>query len=177
MKSRFSLREKSNSGISLVELVIVIAIMTVLIGAVSIGIGMVSTKPATQCASNIQICLNRCRTHTMGKTKGLVGFYVDSEGVWMVEKLGYSNTNLSDSTDCLAGDYTKTKIGKKGVTISKDEAGSDVPSLSVPLMFYFKRSDGSLDDSSENCVYITKGKKKYKVTVQKLTGKVELDQL
>lgn len=176
MKS-FIFGKKSNRGVSLVELVVVIAIMTVLVGAVSIGIGMVSTKPATQCASNIQICLNRCRTHTMGKTKGLVGFYADSEGVWMVEKLGYSNTDLDDSSDCFAEDYTKKKIGKKGVTISVDEAGTSIPALDSPIVFYFKRSDGSLDNTSANCIYISKGKKKYKVTVQKLTGKVEMTKL
>ena len=112
----------------------------------------------------------------MGKTKGFVAFYSDTDGIWMVEKLGYSNTDVNDSSDCLPGDYTKKKIGKAGVIISKDASGGSIPNASEPIRFEFKRSDGSLA-SSDDCVYISKGSRTYKVNVQKLTGKVELSRL
>ncbi|MBR1862307.1 MAG: prepilin-type N-terminal cleavage/methylation domain-containing protein [Lachnospiraceae bacterium] len=179
--------KKNNKGISLVELVIVIAIMSVIIGTASLGFGMVSTKAATQCASNMEISLNRCRIHTMGKSNGLVAFYADSNGeIWMVEKHDYTSItpNITDS-DCEAKDYTIKKIGKKGLTVSC--AGTDILSTpDTPVIFEFKRSDGSLkniyvgsvkqEPSVENYIKVRKGSREYTVTVQKLTGKVSLKQ-
>lgn len=188
MKNSSSLK-KNNKGLSLVEMIIVIAIMAVMVGMVSVGFGMVSTRPVTQCAQNMEICLNRCRTHTMGKTNGFVAFYAETDGsVYMVEKLGFSNYDLNDSSDCGAVNYTKRLIGKKGVEVSCGtfdliaNHGTD-----NAIIFEFDRSDGSLkacgtlnsDDGSINSkpaeIIVKKGTRKtYTIEVQKLTGKVVL---
>ena len=181
---RIFLLHKQNKGVSLMEMIVVVAIMSIIIGATSIGVGMLSTKPASQCASNIQLCLNRCRIHTMGKTQGFVAFYQDADGIYMVEKLGdYGSTNVAIN-DCAPGDYTIKRIGKKGVKIYTnplDPEGS-APSVTSPVYYKFNRSDGALDldtfgYTSVPEIYIEKGNKKYRISVQRLTGKVELNRV
>lgn len=172
----------NSSGVSLVELIVVVAIMSVLIGGASIGLGMVATKPATQCASNIEICLNRCRTQTLGKNNGFIALYADSNGdIYMVEKLGYSNRDINDSSDCAPGDYVKNKIGKKGVTVTC--GGHDlVSNHDKPYYYDFERSVGSFVGCTDSTgavispcdIVVKKGSRSYTITIQKLTGKVIL---
>ncbi len=171
---------RDSAGVSLVELIVVVAIMSVLIGGASIGLGLVATKPATQCASNIEICLNRCRTQTLGKNNGFVAFYADSNGdIYVVEKLSYTNRNINDSSDCAPGDYVKKKIGKKGVTVTcGGHSLTDTPNK--PYYYDFERSVGSFvgctdstgADVSPCDIVVNKGSRSYTISIQKLTGKV-----
>ncbi len=178
MKEFFrTIREKRNSGVSMIELIIVVTIMSVTIGAASLGIGMVANKPAEQCANNMEICLNRCRTHTMGKLGGYVAFYTGSDGaVYMVEKLGRPlNYDVTDSSDCGAANYTQKKIGRKGVKVVC--AGTDITSSPGSAVFFeFNRSDGSLRTPAggDAVIEVSKGNRKYSITIQRLTGKVIL---
>ena len=165
---------KSNSGVSLVEMIVVVAIMAVLVGVTSLGVGMLSKKSATQCASNIEICLNRCRTHTMGKTSGLVGFVAESDGIYYIEKYDYgSNKNLDDSS---VGEYTKKKIGKKDVTVTCNGKNLLVESATIA----FNRSDGSVKSVTpsstskvKSVITVEKGSRVYTVEINHITGKVE----
>jgi len=170
MSEGFLINKKTNSGVSLIELVVIIAIMAIVVGSISIGIGMVSTQPATQCASNIEICLNRCRIHTMGKTKGFVAFYEESDGIYMLESLGDYSDPTIDESKLSNTEVTKKRIGKKGVVLSVD---GENPTTG-PVFFEFNRSDGSLEESSQSEIYVIKGRKCHRVEVQPPTGKVIL---
>ncbi len=174
----------NNYGISLVEMIVVVAIMSVLIGALSIGLGMASTRSATQCASNMEICLNRCRTQTMGKNNGFVAFYASGGEVYMVQKLNYpaDSYNIGKS-DVASGDYTIKKIGKK---LDSVECGGlellSSENEDTPVFYVFERSAGSFvgcknadgSDRASSNIIIQKGKKRYTIEIQKLTGKVVL---
>ena len=190
-----------NKGISLVELIVVLAIMSVLIGLTGVGIGMVSNKPATQVSNNINIGLNRCRVQTMGKNAGFIAFFEGSDGIYMVERYG----ELSDLSYTVSeSDPDAKRIGKKGVAVSYsttysvnadstvdfDSAESSAVSIGTNTVYFkFKRSDGSCDTDTMStlnhnpvgnnnvpAVIVKKGNKKYMITVQKLTGKVLLTQ-
>ena len=174
---------KNNSGISLVEIIVVVAIMSVLIGVTSIGFGMVSTKTATQCAEKMDICLNRARTQTMGKQKGFIAFYSDSEGnVYVVEKFDSDYTGIvpADGTCPALSDAEMnagigTKIGKKGIKVTcGDLILTESPYY--PVYFEFSRSDGSLKDAYlvNLPIDVEKGHRKLSINIQKLTGKVVL---
>ncbi len=175
----------NNSGISLVEMIVVVAIMSVLVGALSIGLGMATTRSATQCASNMEICLNRCRTQTMGKNNGFVAFYANSAGeVFMVQKLNYPADSYNiESSDVVAGDYTIKKIGKNLTSVNC--GGLELLSSEnedTPVFYVFERSAGSFvgcknadgSDRPSSDIIVKKANRSYKIEIQKLTGKVVL---
>lgn len=174
---------KNNSGISLVEIIVVVAIMSVLIGVTSLGFGMVSTKSATECAEKMDISLNRCRTSTMGKQKGFIAFYSDSEGyVYVVEKFddAYSDAvpTSGASTVLTSAEMNAkigTRIGKKGIKVTCG-ATEITATANNPVYFVFNRSDGGLKDAYfvNAPIVVEKGSRKYTVEIQRLTGKISI---
>ncbi len=174
---------KNHSGLSLMEVIVVVAIVSVLVGVTSLGFGLVSTKSATECAQKMDICLNRARVNTMGKQKGFIAFYSDSEGyVYAVEK--YDNDysgSIPASGACAAlttGEMSTkigTKIGKKGITVTCGST-SLTGSAYNPVYFEFSRSDGSLKDTcaSNAPIVVTKGSRTLTINIQKLTGKISI---
>ena len=154
------IRYIDNYGISLVELIVTISIMIILTGAISIGIGLISTRPATECAKKIQMSLSRCRTTTMGKQEGNIKFYLDGSDVYAVE-----------TYDGVSKD--PVKIGKSidEFTFNGESEGT----------VFFSRSDGSVDKDAMGANYpftiiVRKGSRKYTITIPDyLTGKVRLE--
>ena len=170
---------RDNSGISLIELVIVITIMTVLIGAIGLGVGLVSTKPATQCAKKLQMAIQKTRTDTMGKRDGKLIVKLESDGsVSMTEIL-----NAGLSSERIDGPVT---VGKKGVSV---KAGGNALT-ETGFTIEFTRSEGKLRACSTHYssltegtkydalpIVITKGSKSYEINIDELTGRVTLQML
>lgn len=76
-------RKKNNGGFSLVELIVVIAISVVLIGAATISIRSVMGVEVKQCARNIESIINKTRVTTMGKDSAVLEIYKDaSDGAY-----------------------------------------------------------------------------------------------
>ena len=59
--------KQENKGFSLVELIVVIAIMTILTGLISAGIGMAVSKPADECIDKFKASLQSIRVTSMRK--------------------------------------------------------------------------------------------------------------
>ncbi|MCR5702475.1 MAG: type II secretion system GspH family protein [Lachnospiraceae bacterium] len=184
----FSLR-KDNRGVSLIELIVVMAIMVVLVGAASVGISLVSTKAATQCAKNMQISLNKARINAMGKKNSYIAFIQTGDGVYMVERFDETaydeNTGhrISVWTNPEGGSYSNpgemqgvAKIGKTGLDITVN--GTDLKTFENGTSYIeFKRSDGSLKDPANLTIVVKKGTLiTYTVHVEPLTGKVVFKQ-
>ena len=170
----FSLGKHKNSGISLVEIIVVVAIISVLVGVSSIGFGMVSTKSATQCAKNIQISLERARMNTMGKKNGYVAFFTKADGVYVIEGYDYVGSPSVDTSDSAA-----KKIGKDNLTVNYCFGdASSVPGTVLgvdPVIIEFNRSDGSVKTSfSKFKVSVKKGSKTYNIELDQLTGRVSM---
>lgn len=169
----------NNKGFSLVELVVVIAIMTILVSTLGYSYRMVASKTATQLAKNIELALEKNRVNAMGKNNASVKFYfVNDDGYYMDD---VTNKGLVSELT------TTTKIGKKDVTCYYVSDGSSVNiNSSNSITYTFNRSDGSLKsitDSDNNvldkstAIYVEKNNKKYKITVESLTGRVTLSAL
>lgn len=171
MKKFMSGLKKNNLGVSLIEMIVVVAIMSVLIGTVSLGLGMASTRSATECAEKMGISLNRARTAVMGKQRGYLAFYGDSEGnIYVVERYDEDYAPLTDGD---MNSHVGTKIGKKGITVTSGGV-TLTSSPNTPVYFEFSRSDGSLKTTSiaNSPIKVSKGSRRYTVEVQPLTGKV-----
>lgn len=125
--------KKDNRGLSLVELIIVMAIMAVLAGAVGLGVGLVSGKPADECANKLKSMMQNNRVTTMGKLSSYLELYVGADGCIYVD-------------ETIDGNTTTTKIGDAGVTVeyvTGDAPGSYNTLGTTPIKIEFNRSSGA----------------------------------
>lgn len=66
--------ENKNAGFSLVELIVVIAIMSIMLGMTGIGISLMFSRDAEKCAVEIEGGLDKVRAYSMSKP-----------GIWYLE--------------------------------------------------------------------------------------------
>ncbi len=168
--------KKDNRGFSLVELIIVLAIMGALAGATFIGIGMISGKPAEECASKIFSTIQANRTTAMGKFSASVSFYVGANGIYVVEEVN-------------GVDGTPVKIGEAGVKVQYRVTGDGAESWrnlgdsTAPLVISYNRSTGAFHDleamgmDDKYCIEIkcSKANRTKTIALYHLTGKVSME--
>lgn len=165
--------KKDNRGVSLVEMIIVIAILAVVSGGLALGIGAAVSKPAEECARKITDSLKNARISTMGKQTVNLELYADTDGIYLKEKMTGSGGTSSEKT---------VKIGQRGVEVSFQLTGeSSFTSLggaSSPLVLSYERTTGGFKEVSPGkyCQYIKikKGSREYTLELYSLTGKVEV---
>jgi len=154
-----------NKGLSLVELLIVVAILAVLGGVALTGMSLLTSRPVDECAKKIQIALEGSRNTTMGKYSGYVEFTADSNGVFVQEYInGVAN-----------GD--KIRIGQSGVSVTAATTTDSKTFDSTAYRVEFKRADGSLKAPTDGPISftVTNGSRTIIVTVDKMTGRVDLE--
>lgn len=164
--------KRDNRGLSLVEMIIVIAILAVVSGTVVLGISVAISKPAEECARKIQQSLEGARVYAMGKQKLTVSFYADHGDVYVQE---------TATANGIVTVKEPVKIGK-GVKVSyKLESAAGYTQLtSTPLTFSFDRSTGGF--SKTECtpgfcdkIKVEKGNRVMTISLYSLTGKVTVD--
>lgn len=90
-------RKSNNQGFSLVELVIVMAIMAIIVTTVGLSISLVSGRKVKKCADEIVSTIERTRVLSLGKDQGQVEFILsqdDASGDYHVRI--YQGSNASD---------------------------------------------------------------------------------
>lgn len=129
---------KSNRGFSLVELIVVIALMAILTGVGVISVGMIGGFKATECSKNIESLLNKVRIDTMGKNSAYVHIYQAADGSYYAEYVTKAGSSTNTST---------VQIGKKSVNVTYADE-SDLTNFkavdSVGIYLQFERSSGAL---------------------------------
>ena len=90
-------RKSNNQGFSLVELVIVMAIMAIVVTTVGLSISLVSGRKVKKCADEIVSTIERTRVLALGKEQGQVEFILsqDTSGDYHVRI--YQGSNASDA--------------------------------------------------------------------------------
>ena len=156
---------RNNKGYTLVELIIVIAILTIIAGVVTIGLSRVLVTKVTQCTDNMQNMINKVRISTMGREEVTLRFYQDSDDKYYAEvktkkkKLGSSTSEVTDPTDSSV--ETLSYANGNAINIS------------------FDRSSGQLKlDGSGKCVrriWIIKNTKINTIILYQETGKVDVE--
>lgn len=168
--------KRNNRGMSLVEVIIVVAILSIVAGGITIGVGFITGKPADECANKLRAALQSNRTTTMGKLSAELLIYGNTDGVWVVEVI--------DGTA-----KTPVKIGSSGVGIKIETSDGMVSSLNTetptseslpntPLRISFNRSSGAFNPlpGGGYCteIVISKGNTVKTLKLYYLTGKIEL---
>lgn len=160
--------KKNNKGFSLVELIIIIAIMAVLAVSIITYSGMIGNSKARQCAKEIDSHLSETKVCAMSRAQAKMIIYANGNGVYV--------------TTVQTGRGTETeKIGDKGVKVEYCQVrGSDTYTTvgtteATGVVIEFDRASGALKkmDNGNYCYgfKITAGDSVYKVVIEPLTGK------
>ena len=163
-----------NNGFSLVEIIIVLAIVSVLTGTVSYGLSYFSGKPAEECAQKTTSVLSHARTTTMGKYKVLVQIK-NNAGVISIEQSVYrSQEDYNNNTP----EITTTVVGAKGVDFEYSCDGTNYVQLGEgdTLTLEFSRSTGALKENGAGAYWqyfrISKAQTIRDISIVPLTGRI-----
>lgn len=162
-----------NGGYSLIELVIVMAIIAIIMSTVFYAIILIFSANAKSTANDIQRAIGDCKVTTMGRSAAYMKLYRNADGdvftqMWVMDS---SKTYVPSEPQ---------KVGPKRVTVAyKPESGSrtELPAgESNGIEIRFDRASGGFDDNSNfyEVIYVEGGSKKYEITLTKLTGKSEV---
>lgn len=161
-----------NKGYSLLELIIVFAIIAVLMASVFYSIILVFSANAKSCANNIQRAIGDCKVTTMGKADAYMELYRDDSGV-------YTRMHITES-DGTVTDEEPEKVGTNRVNVGYTPKGGTetelTPGTSIEIRFdrssggFKARAGGTLYDE----IYVRGGSKNYSIKMIELTGKSEV---
>lgn len=157
----------NNRGISLTELIVVIAIIGVLAGG---GISMMGLIPRMQvngCVQDFAGHMSEVKTKTMSFQSVYAELYQDDSGVYLQVHKG------SDVEEAVL-------IGEKGVCVKAVIGGTEVELNSKELTLSYDRSSGAFQDVTVSdgttgectCITFYKGSTERKATLVKLTGRI-----
>ncbi len=161
-------------GLSLVELVVVIAIMAVLTGgSISIMMALNNAK-VKSCAQSIYTGLGRVKTNTLAKEM--------NPGA---KKTYYSLSKADSSSPVMAkevvnGTEIEKNIGAKEITVYYEKGGGSSNALgSAEVKCYFDRSTGAVrsDISDFDRIVVSGAHMSYEIKIYKSTGKLEMNRL
>ena len=165
-------------GFSLVELIIVVAIISLFVGMTGYGLSLSSGKPAEECARKLAACIQHGRTTTMGKYRNIITISKESGSEQIVVK-EMVTVNIEDDGTEQTSERSST-VGSKGVKIEySTDGGSSYTELTAgsSITLRFDSGSGALKKTAPGDTYyttfkISKANKEKYVMIETLTGRV-----
>ena len=159
--------KQDNRGTTLIELIVVIAIMAVLAGILINTTGFLTGKKAKDCAYRIIDAMSQVRNETMGKSKGGndISLAIVQQGDEIYGRMDFKGT------------VSEVLLGKSGLmVVGYDSDGNQLPvEGSNELVYSFDRATGGLYDRKRISYYttivITEGNVSWRVTIEPITGR------
>ena len=165
-----------NDGFTLVELIVVIAIMAVVMGMFIAGLGYLSGVNMRSCAHEIQTAIGASRITTMGKEETELSIYRDSS-----DHCYYKQEHVKESGETSFTDLPAEKIGKATLTLTYYEdpdftaTGSGTEFVDgTEIRIRFNRASGK-QLSAFTGIKVASGGREMKVMMVPATGKVFLE--
>ena len=165
---------KDHRGLTLVELIVTVAIITVLTGIAAMSVSTISGLPAKKCAQQILSSISKVRITTMGKKTDVLRITMESDECIYVQEI------IDSVPD------QKKLVGKKGVKIEYTIIDSGVPgteqvmNVGDVLELSFDRSSGAFKEISPGSskyygkIVSSKGGKEYSIIMVPATGKMSV---
>ncbi|MEG0962303.1 MAG: prepilin-type N-terminal cleavage/methylation domain-containing protein [Lachnospiraceae bacterium] len=120
---------KNQKGISLVELIVVIAILAVVTAVVTISIGTLSSWNVTSCMERLETTLSRTKVDAMSKENIIVTLKQNAKGEYVIKETGRQ----------------EEIIGKSSLTVSYiDSLSVEHPIDTTGFMLTYDRASGAL---------------------------------
>lgn len=198
MKEKSYSIKENNAGLSLVELIVVLAIMSVMLGAAVLNTGLLASAEAKGCAQKVIAVLNDVKTGNFTRAgEELVIRYISVESdktTWAKKGVGdsgyyadksiYTIMNADNIKQALSDDHEFTKLGPKSVKITfVTSAGDYVLPIGGAVRISFDRKTGELksietgtvggDDSFSGSVYGELNEIKFESGSKTVTIKVD----
>lgn len=165
-----------NAGLSLIELVVTIAIISVLMGIGIISVGMLSSREAKKTCSNLKTTIENSRLDALSKEKMTLVIWQDSNGVH------YKETTRTGAMPEIQNVGT---IGNSNVLVQLEKADGSIVDLghddASGQVFKFKRDTGGFSDNTDVSptvpfdivkIHVSKAGKTYSLKLQRFTGRV-----
>ncbi len=167
--------EKNNSGFSIVELIIVIAIIAAVVTTAALSVGLVFSANARTCSNDIMGAIAECKIATMSAGRGNVRLLLYRDDTGTI----FSELQTMESGSWTTGSDGAEKIGARRCMVGTTDGGDDLPLRDNAWEIYFNRSSGAFLENLDSGatatnvweIYVRGGSKNYHIHLEKLTGK------
>lgn len=166
--------KKNNYGYSLVEIIIVIAIMMVLTGGLFFSVVMVFGANAKTCANDLRGAITQNKINAMGKSEAKLVIYRDNNNQCVYAQQCIMNGGTWENKDAEKISNARVYV----VFTAEDGTTTELtPGTSVEICF--DRSSGSFKANDAGIIYseilVEGGNRSFTVVLTKLTGKVSVE--
>ena len=161
--------EKDDNGFTLIELIVVIAIMGILIAVVALSASVATSARAKSCAVQLNDSLARCRVNCLAQAGTSYLKISQNENNAYVFTCYGKGTSYTDGTE-----LTNSTISCSGITLSYPGDSASTITRTDPLTVSFNR-DGTLTcaaTSGDLIFTVTGGGHTYTITVVGTTGSI-----
>ncbi len=164
-------KKLNNAGLSLVELVVVIAIMAVMAGGTASIVIAVNNAKTKSCAQSIYTDIARVKANTLAKQKGLT----PAAEYYFKLKTGPQGEIVAEERVEESAVIEKV-IGVKELTVTYSGSGaSGVNVATTPAECKFDRSSGAVKSSNFETIKVAGARAEYEITLYPATGKVKME--
>ena len=173
----------NNKGYSLLEAIVIIAILGVITGFMVTSSGLLDGRRVKACADNISSLLEKVRATNLGKDEVTLTIY-EEPGNGIKAKIVTKVKSKAEAEGSLAAGTEQSVIEDVGndnieISYSTDISGSSPVLLgSGSLEFSFNRSSGSVKNTIPagiKCIIVRRGNAEKKIKIYTETGKISIE--